>query len=193
MEVAWIDLDAAGSMAPARLPMLELGATSGPPIVLIPGLTDGLYPVADPAGRALYAEVPVPMDRCRGLVVSYRHPLSSTLTTRDLADDVAAVLKHRLDRPAVVIAHSMGTMVAQHLAAAYPGMVAGLVLSAPLLHVDPALRAVVGRWAALVRGRQWAAFADDALASSYTGDEVGRRRALRGALPDVVPEEGLAQ
>ena len=183
----WIAVgDAAGdrSDAPtddgvrARLPSLRLGDPSGPPIVLVPGLTDGLYPVFDPRGRGLFHDVPVPMDRCRGLVVSYRHPLVGVASTADLAADVATVLRRMVDRPAVLICHSMGTMVAQHLAVTNPELIAGLVLSAPLSTVDDRLRRVVDRWSGLVRAGRWDAMAADALRSSYTGTELVRRQEL---------------
>jgi 3-oxoadipate enol-lactonase len=175
----------------ARVPVLPLGDPSGPPVVLVPGLTDGMHPVSRAAARRLFDELPVPMDRCRGLVVSYRHPLVPPVSTDGLARDLATVLDAAVGRPAVIVAHSMGTMVAQHLAANRPDLVAGLVLSAPLLQVDTALRTVVERWARLVRGGRWEAFAQDALTCSYTGEERERRRALAAALPPDTPDDDL--
>lgn len=187
----WIDVGDATDGAASRLPSLGLGDPSGPPIVLIPGLTDGLYPVFDPRGRGLFNDVPVPMDRCRGLVVSYRHPLIGVTSTAHLAADVATVLHRRLDRPAVLVCHSMGTMVAQHLAAAHPELIAGLVLSAPLATVDDRLRDVVGRWSGLIRAGRWDAMAEDALRCSYTGAELDRRRELLELLEPSAVGQGL--
>lgn len=185
--------DAADDRVPSRLAILERGDRSGPPIVLVPGLTDGLYPVFDPRGRWLFENVPVPMDRCRGLVVSYRHPLTGVRSTADLAADVASVLRDVLDRPAVLICHSMGTMVAQHLAVAQPGLLAGLVLSAPLVAVDDRLREVVERWSGLVRAGRWDAMARDALRCSYTGSELDRRRELLEVLEPSAADESLVE
>lgn len=47
-----------------------------------------------------------------------------------LADDTAALLRALDCGPAVVVGHSMGGFVAQALALTYPGLLAGLVLSA---------------------------------------------------------------
>ncbi len=189
--VGWLSTDdATGDGASPRLATLALGDPSGPPTVLVPGLTDGLYPVFDPQGRGLFDDVPVPMDRCRGLVVSYRHPLTGVRSTADLAADLATVLDRRLDRPAVLICHSMGTMVAQHLAATHPELIAGLVLSAPLVAVDARLRRIVERWSGMVRGGRWHDMAADALRVSYTGAELDRRRELMELLePSAVREE----
>ena len=175
------------------MPVLALGDPAGPPVALLPGLTDGLHPVSRPEARRLFDELPVPMDRCRGLVLSYRHPLDAPVSTETLADDVAQVLAALVDGPVVLICHSMGTMVAQHVAVRHPQLVAGLVLSAPLVHADARLREVVGRWAELVRRRRWQRFAEEALAAAYTGEELARRRELSEALPPDRQDDGLRE
>jgi pimeloyl-ACP methyl ester carboxylesterase len=161
-----------------RFPVLETGTPDGPPALLVPGLTDGLAPVSSPAARELLRDAPVPMRRFRCLVVSHRHPATPPLTTRQLAQDAAAMLDILLDRPAWVFAHSMGAMVAQHLAVDRPDLVAGLVLSASLARADDDLRTVLARWEALVAARRWRAFSREALQASYTGRELVRRRML---------------
>lgn len=150
---------------------LTLGAAVGPTLVLIPGLTDGLAPVTDPAARALFtaAPLPLPLERMRGLVLSHRMPLPPGTSTAELAADLAAVLATRLEEPAVLVAHSLGGMVAQHLAATHPEVVAGLVLSATMGRADDRLRAVLARWDRwLIRGDQ-ARFRRDAIHASLTG------------------------
>jgi pimeloyl-ACP methyl ester carboxylesterase len=117
-------------IADAEVSVLAIGAPTGRPVVLIPGLSDGLAPVEDDAARALYACAPLPLDRTRGLVVAHRAPVRPGMSTLDLAADLRVVLDHLLDRPAVLVAHSLGGMVAQHLAATAPELVAGLVLTA---------------------------------------------------------------
>ncbi|MFP4234900.1 MAG: hypothetical protein ACLFUG_08230, partial [Nitriliruptoraceae bacterium] len=88
-EAALVRVPVAGGVAS----VLELGASSGQPVVLVPGLSDGLAPVDDPAARGLYASVPLPLDRFRGLVVSYRDPVAPGVTTCALAEDLAEVLR----------------------------------------------------------------------------------------------------
>lgn len=191
--MVWHPLTGRSGPDAPMVPVLHLGAPDGPPVVLVPGLTDGLHPVSRRAARRLYEHLPVPMDRCRGLVASYREPLTAPVTTAGLAADLAEVVAARVDAPVVVIAHSMGTMVAQHLAAARPDLIAGLVLSAPLVVADAAVREILGRWATLVRAGRWEDLADDALACSYTGDELLRRREVARALPPEIPDEALAE
>jgi 3-oxoadipate enol-lactonase len=163
-----------------RFPVLEMGARGGSPAVLVPGLTDGLMPVSSPATRELLGDAPLPMDRFHCLMISHRHPAEAPLTTQQLAHDAAALLEQLLDRPAWLFAHSMGAMVAQHLAVDRPDLVAGMSLSASLARADDAFRRVLARWEVLVGARRWRDFALDALTTSYTGSELLRRRiALR--------------
>lgn len=161
-----------------EVPVLAVGDRAGPPAVLLPGLSDGLAPVSRPEALQLIDAVPVPMRRFHGLVVSYRESLQGHETTRDLAEDVAGVLEQRLTSPAWLLCHSMGAMVAQHLAADRPDLVAGLVLSATLGRADDAFRRVLARWAAQVRQGRWHAFTRDALDTSTTGGTRLQRRAL---------------
>lgn len=149
--------------------VLEFGASSGQPVVLVPGLSDGLAPVDDPAARALYASAPLPLDRFQGLVVSYRDPVAPGVTTCALAEDLAEVLRRRLDQPAVLVAHSLGGMVAQHLAAAAPGLVSGLVLTACPDRADAGLRSVLARWDGWLAAGLHERFRRDAIVTSMTG------------------------
>jgi pimeloyl-ACP methyl ester carboxylesterase len=162
----------------AQVPVLELGDPAGPVAVLVPGLSDGLAPLTDVRTRALLSTVPLPMSRVRCLVVSHRVPLDQPVSTRALAGDLAAVLEREVAGRAVLICHSMGAMVAQHLAADAPHLVGALVLSATAAVADDRLRSVLARWDALVAAGDGRAFARDAVRSSFTGQEVATRLAL---------------
>jgi pimeloyl-ACP methyl ester carboxylesterase len=174
VEPRWIELGA------LRFPVLESGSPQGPPAVLVPGLTDGLAPVSSPAARELLRDAPLPMRRFRCLMMSHRHPAVGPLTTQQLAHDTAALLEALVDRPVWLFAHSMGAMVAQHVAVDRPDLVAGMVLSATLPRADDAFREVLARWETLVTARRWREFSAEAVTASYTGSELLRRRiALR--------------
>jgi pimeloyl-ACP methyl ester carboxylesterase len=171
------------SLGAVRLPYVEVGDPAGRPVVLVPGLTDGLAPVTEPQTRALLADVPLPILRYRGLALSHRFPADVVLTTRALAADLAAALDALLDQPAVLVCHSMGGMVAQHLAADRPDLVAAMILSATVPCADAVLRRVLADWARVVRVGDAAAYAQLAIAASYTGRERDRRAALVVADP----------
>jgi pimeloyl-ACP methyl ester carboxylesterase len=168
-----------------RVPVLELGDPAGPTVVLVPGLSDGLAPITQRRTRELLGTVPLPMERFRCLVLSHRVPVADGATTRSLAAELAVVLARERAGPAVLVCHSMGAMVAQHLAADAPELVAGLVLSATLGRADDRFRDVLARWEALVVAGDGIGFARDAVRSSFTGTEVALRLALVDAAPGV--------
>jgi len=177
-----------------RLPLLEIGTVGYPTLVLVPGLTDGLTPVTSPRARLLYAHVPLPLERMRGLIPSYRERLRPGTSTRDLAGDLVAVLEQRLTAPAVLVAHSLGGMVAQHLAADRPDLVAGLVLSATMARSDERLRAVLARWDRWLGAGEQDRFRQDAIRASVTGAARSDHLALDAAAQvPVVPPRAVAR
>jgi pimeloyl-ACP methyl ester carboxylesterase len=170
-----------------RCAVLELGGASGRAAVLLPGLTDGLAPVTEPRTRRLLADAPFPTARFRTFVVSHRDPASAPLTTRLLATDLALVLDRILDGPALVVGHSMGAMVAQHLAVDRPDQIAGMVLSATLPRADAAFRGLLARWDALIAAGRIQDFERDAFEMAGTGESLVRRRAGDGASEPARP------
>jgi pimeloyl-ACP methyl ester carboxylesterase len=187
-EPRWLSLGA------VHLPYLEVGDPAGRPVVLVPGLTDGIAPVTEPITRAMLADVPLPILRYRGLALSHRFPAEAVLTTRDLAADLAGALEVLIDQPAVLVCHSMGGMVAQHLAADRPDLVAAMILSATVPRADTILRRVLADWSRVVRVGDAAAYAKLAIAASYTGVERDRRTALVVADPPApLPAEAIAR
>lgn len=179
----WLDLEDG-----ARMPWMELGDPSGPTVVALPGLSDGLLPLSEPRARWLATSTPTRRIPFRVIALSHRHPVSPGTTTRDLADDAAVFVERVIGAPVVVTGHSMGGMVAQWLAARRPDLVHRLVLTATLARPDPGFRATLDRWEHLVEAEAWRAFAADANAVSYTGSELLRRRLLlRLTRPRPVP------
>jgi pimeloyl-ACP methyl ester carboxylesterase len=164
-----------------RLPLLEVGTPGARTLVLLPGLTDGLAPVTVPRAHALYADVPLPLQRTRGLILSYRERVRPGTSTRALAADLAVVLERRLDEPAVLVAHSLGGMVAQHLAADRPELVAGLLLSATCARADARLRSVLARWDRWLAAGEQERFRRDAIRASVTGQARHDHLALDAA------------
>jgi pimeloyl-ACP methyl ester carboxylesterase len=185
LPLRWVRLGA------LHVPYLEIGDHRGPPVVLLPGLSDGLAPITRASARRTYTDVPLPLERIRGIVVSHRSTVTSEVTTRQLAEDIGSVLEVVLDEPAVVVAHSMGGMVAQHLAADRPELVSGLVLTASSARPDDAVRDVLARWDALLIAHRFEAFARDAVATSFTGAVRRDRERLLALDPPPPPPTAL--
>ncbi len=170
-----------------RVPVLDIGARDGRPLVLVPGLTDGLAPVTAPAAQQLFSQVPLPLDRYRALVLSHPVPVRPGWGTQQLATRLASALARLLDGPAVLVAHSLGGMVAQHLAARSPDMVAGLVLSATAGRADARLRAVLARWDQWLVDGEHDRFHVDAIRTSVTGAARQAHLAIHAASPRPAP------
>lgn len=171
---------------------VELGDPGGPPVVVVPGVTDGFTPLFERRVRRLLRPPPRGLDHYRVVMVSHRQPMPDLPTTTSLADDLAAFIDGRVGEPVVLSGHSLGAMVAQQLAPRRPGLVRAMTLSASLPAADDQLREVLERWERLVVAGRWREFYRDASACSYTGSEVLRRwlalRALGApALPHLVP------
>ena len=179
VDLEWFDLPAGG-----RLPFVRLGGVTGPTMVVLPGLSDGLLPLSD--DRARDALRPFPSLPFQIRLVSYRHPLDGAVSTQALAADVIAFVEGHVGTPVAVTGHSMGGLVAQHLASARPDLVTHLVMTATLAAPVTAFTRRIERWDDLVAGGHWRDFYRDAVSASYTGSELLKRRiALRvlGAKP----------
>lgn len=125
-----------------RLEYLEYGAADSIPAVFLHGVTDSCRSF-EPVLHRLPPEI-------RALAISQRgHGDSgrpdSGYAYRDLSEDLRAFLD-ALDIPrAVIVGHSMGSMVAQRFAVDHPARVAGLVLAGAFstLYRDPDLSGFV--------------------------------------------------
>jgi len=89
-----------------------------------------------------------------------RSPVGGEISIDSHVADVAGVLDALGAGPAVIVGHSMGTLVARALAARYPAKVAGLVLLGPVLPPDAAGREAALARAAVLRAEGTAAIAD---------------------------------
>jgi pimeloyl-ACP methyl ester carboxylesterase len=120
------------------LDVLQTGHPTGVPLLLLHGLSD-----SNASMRPLTDELPKGV-RC--IAVSQRGHGDSAkpqgpYTTDAFVADAVAVLDRLGVRQAVVFGHSMGSVVAQRLAARHPGRVAGLILEGafPGLKDNPAV------------------------------------------------------
>jgi pimeloyl-ACP methyl ester carboxylesterase len=108
-----------------RLAFVEQGPGAGLPIIFLHGVTDS-WRSFEPVLRLLPTDV-------RAIAISLRgHGDSGRpdggYTYGEMAGDLRAFMERRGIASAIVVGHSMGSMVAQRFAVDYPDRLAGLVL-----------------------------------------------------------------
>lgn len=108
------------------LPYVEEGDATGVPVVMLHGATD--------SWRSYEPVLPHLPDDIRAVAVTMRGhgdapKPESGYRVEDLAGDVVALMEGLDLGPAVLVGHSMGTMVAQRIAIEAPERVLGLVLA----------------------------------------------------------------
>jgi 3-oxoadipate enol-lactonase len=97
-----------------------------------------------------------------------RSPVAMSISVSSHADDIAALLDGLGVGPAILVGHSMGTLVARTLAARYPEKVAALALLGAVLPPDAAGRKAIRARAALIREQGTAAVAPAIVSASLS-------------------------
>jgi 3-oxoadipate enol-lactonase len=135
---------------------VEDSGTLGPTVVLVHGL-GGTTSFYEPLMPALTREFRVLRYDFDG---HGRSPLTGPVTVPEMAADLGRLVSDLVGSPARIVAHSMGTLITQHLAASAPELVERLVLLGPVRAQVPAARDATRARAATVRTSGMAAVAD---------------------------------
>lgn len=130
------------------------------PLVIIPGLGDGLMTVKGKAqvGAVKYADY---AEHYRVYIFSRKEKLEHNATTRSMAEDQAAAMEQLGISNAHVVGISLGGMIAQFLAAEHPELVDRLVLVVTLPKSNPMLTQNLEYWMKLARHRKYKALVVD--------------------------------
>ena len=147
----------------------------GKPLVMIPGVGDGLRTVKGLAlpfalmYRRLARDFTV-------YVLSRSVGLAPGTTTRDMARDLDAAMAALGLASAAVVGVSQGGMIAQWLAIDHPDRVDRLVLAVTLSRPNPTVQAVIGRWLDMARRGDYRGILLDAAEKSYSGGKLRQAR-----------------
>ena len=144
-------------------------------LVMLPGLGDSLRSMK---GTALPMAV---MYRkfCKDFTVyafSRRAELPEGYTTRDMARDQAEAMDRLGIEKADIFGVSMGGMIAQHLAGAYPEKVNKLVLAVTCPKPNPVLTESVKEWVSCARREDHTAFMESNLRRIYSDGYCRKNR-----------------
>ena len=145
------------------------------PLVLIPGLLDGLSAV-DTKARPLAREHAALARDYKVYIFSRRDGLPRGFTIRDMAADQAEAMRALGLCPAAVIGVSQGGMIAQFLAAGHPELVEKLVLAVTAPYTNDLIRAGVKARAEYAERRDLRAILTDSAEKAYSEKRLKRLR-----------------
>jgi 3-oxoadipate enol-lactonase len=154
----------------------------GPPLVAVHGL----------GGTSCYFEALIPELARRHRVIRYdfnghgRTRLAGKLTIESLTDELADVVTEIAGEPSIIVAHSMGTLFAQRLAATRPHLVTKLVMLSPVTQQNETARHAMLERAGLARTAGMAAVADLAVANGTSVAAKSNNPLVSGFVRELV-------
>ena len=145
------------------------------PLVAIPGLSEGLKTVKG-TGKMLWLMYRGFARTHRMYVIGRKNELEKGYTTRDMADDLAAVMDKLGIVPAQVLGMSQGGMIAQWLAINYPEKVSRLAIVISLARQNETIQQTVGNWIKMVVEERYEEFAIDMQEKNYSENYLKKIR-----------------
>ena len=151
--------------------------TGNQPLVIIPGLGDGLQTVK---GMAMPFSITyrILADRYKIYVFSRINELRQGYTTRDMAADVAEAMETLNLDAAYVMGISQGGMIAQWLAVDFPGRVQRLILAVTTAEPSQLARERIEHWQKLSQSGNFKHLMLDIAQHSYTQKSYQKWRLL---------------
>ena len=164
------------------------------PLVIIPGLGDGLYTVK---GMAMTFSITyrILAERYKIYVFSRINELRQEYTTRDMAADVAEALEILKITSAYVMGISQGGMIAQWLVADFPEKVQKLILAVTTAKPSQLARERIEHWQKLSQSGNFKHLMLDIAKHSYTQKSYQKWRFLyniMGRLGRIKDEKRIA-
>lgn len=159
-------------------------------LILIPGLGDALKTVKGTAipfsimYRALAKDYKV-------YVFSRQNDLKSGSTIRDMASDLAYVVKEIGIGSADIIGISQGGMIAQCLAIDNPELVKKMVLVVTSCRSNETIKTVVGKWVELAKVDDYKSIFIDTMENTYTEKRLKKYRLFYSILSRISKPKSL--
>ena len=137
-------------------------------LIIIPGVGDGFKTAKGMAipFSVLYRDFAKDF---KVWFVSRRNDLPEGFSTRDMAEDLAALMEKEGIGKASILGVSQGGMIAQWLAIDYPEKVDRLVLAVTASRPNPLMKDAIGDWFGMAERDDYAGIMLDTAKRSYTG------------------------
>ncbi|MBQ6876772.1 MAG: alpha/beta hydrolase [Oscillospiraceae bacterium] len=136
-------------------------------IIMLPGVGDGLTTVQGKAA-ALAMGYPNLRKNFRVYFMSRRIPLPENFGTKEMAEDLALVMERLGIEKASIIGVSMGGMIAQHFAAAFPKKTEKLVLAVTSPKNTPEMEIISEEWLPMAEKGEGVALMRSSVKNMYT-------------------------
>ncbi|HHU88868.1 MAG: alpha/beta fold hydrolase [Sphaerochaetaceae bacterium] len=162
------------------------------PLILIPGLADGLQTVKG-KGLPLALLYRRFAKDFRVYSFSRKRVLEEGYTTQDMARELMIALKEVERGPYMVMGISQGGMIGQHLALLYPEEVKRLVLGVSSSRPNPILVGRVVTWINLAKEGDFKELLIDTFENTYTPKRLRLYRPLYPFLVKAVKEENIGR
>jgi len=145
------------------------------PLVIIPGLSDGLRTVKG-TGLILWYLYRKFAREFQVWVFSRKNKLKSQMTTREMAKEQALAMDKLKLNKACIMGVSQGGMIAQWLAIDHPQKVDKLVLVVTLSRPNNTIQSVIGHWIDLAEKEQYEKLAIDNMEKNYSEKNIKKVR-----------------
>ena len=132
-------------------------STEGPPLVVLTGSELEHRPPSWTARQGFLRGLPRLCRQFSVYLLSRRRGLPAGTTARDIAQDVAAMMREHLGAPAHLMGMSSGGSSVLHLAADHPDLVDRLVVAMAAHRLNPHGREVATVWRDLALAEDWPA------------------------------------
>jgi pimeloyl-ACP methyl ester carboxylesterase len=145
------------------------------PLVIIPGLSDGLKTVKG-TGAILWFTYRFLAKDYRVSVFSRKNKLEPGYTTRGMATELAVAMDKLNISSAYVMGVSQGGMIAQWLAIDYPEKVERLAIVISISRQNETIKQVIASWTQMVREKRYDELAVDMMEKSHTDSYLKKVR-----------------
>lgn len=158
--------------------------------IMIPGLGDSLQSVKGTAA-ALAFMYRMFAEEYKVYVFSRKNHIERGYSTRDMAADLAAVMKEQGIQKASIMGVSQGGMIAQYLAIDYPETVEKLVLAVTLCRQNPTFQSVISNWISLADQDDFKGLFRDMIEKIYTQKRIKAQRPFNDFFANMTKPDSL--
>lgn len=153
------------------------------PLVIIPGLSDGLRTVKGTAVSLAIMYRLFAKDY-KVYVFSRKNKIEEGYSTRDMARDLKVVMEKMNISNAYVMGLSQGGMISQYLAIDYPDMVDKLIIAVSLAQQNETIQRVIKGWVDLAEANDYKNLVIDSTEKTHT-DQYLKKKKYRWMYPVI--------